>query len=135
MARAAAGSAGASGLPRREGTVAEVAQTDDVFGGANAAFSHHKNACGHAEGQLFEEFDADSEASQIAAVDADQRKAEVNGAPHLPTVVSLAENVQSERMSFVAEIAEGRVGVSGDDEQDRVGSEGAGFEYLKGVKG
>ena len=80
------------------------------------------------------EFGADREGAQIAAVDADEVEAEVDGASNLLAVVGLAEDVEADGSGLRRGVAEGVVGVGGDDEQDGVGSGGAGFEDLKGVE-
>ncbi len=76
----------------------------------------------------------DGEGAQVAAVDADEVEAQGDGTLQLLAVVRLAEDVEAQGECLVAEIVKLVVGVGGDDQQNGVGSGGAGFEDLEGIE-
>ena len=105
--------------------------------GANAALGDAHDAVGNARREIELNLRIDGKGVQVAAVDADHLDrdvaVEVEGAIELFGAVDLAEDVELEVGGGLAEGQELLVGEGGDDEQDGVGSGGAGFEHLEGI--
>ena len=122
------------GFADEEGVIAGCTELGDVVCGADAAFGDHDGAGRQTGGKLDERVGADGEGAQVAAVDADEVEAEIDGAVDLFAVVGFAEDVEADERRLRRGDREGGVSVGGDDQEDGVGSGGAGLEDLKGVE-
>ena len=84
-------------------------------------------------GELDEGLGAHLHGVEIAAIDANDGRAEVGRALHLVEIVGFAKDVEAEAVGLLEERLECGIGVGGDDEENCVGAGGSGFEDLEGI--
>ena len=109
-----------------------VGEAGDVVGPGDAGLGHQDAVGRDQRCQPAERPGVDVEGAEVAGVDPDQLRAEVDRALGLGLVVDLDEDRQAELAGLVVEPAERGVVEGGDDQQGEVGSRGPGLEELVG---
>src|SRR6185369_10637759 len=106
----------------QECVIAGISQTLDIRRAVNPALRNSNSPVGNHGTKLQRGFKIHLERLQVAVVDPDQIKTNVECAPKLQFVMDFAEHVQLLRFGRGFEGAQLRVAQSGDDEQDGVGA-------------
>ena len=100
---------------------------------ADARFGDHRLARRHCREQIERGLQAHFESTQAAVVDAEQGRAQWQGALELGAVVHLDQHIQAQVDGDRFQFQHLRIRQGGDDEQDCVGTDRARFDHLVGI--
>src|SRR5688572_6403406 len=96
----------------------------------DAALGDHQPFARHARQQADRRVQRDREITQVAVVDADQRRTQLQRTVELDGVVHFDEDIEPVTDRGILQVAESRIVQRRDDQQDRIGAERAGFGHL-----
>ena len=110
-------------------------QLADVLGTEDAALGDGDPIGRQAVLQVQRGVEADVEVVQVAVVDADEGRIELQGTIEFSGIMNLDENIEAILSGAGSEIRHLGIGQCGNNKQDAVGADGSGFKDLPGIDG
>src|SRR3954470_6272289 len=118
------------GLPDQHGVDADAVEVVELLARGEARLGHHRLARGDVREQFVGALDVDAEVAEVAVVEAEDVRVDVERALELLLVMDLDEHVEVEAARLLVQLVEVVVLERGDDQQDGVRAGGGRFVEL-----